>query len=137
MIPLPDGSVLVGAQTCSADMPTTDGVVQPTYAGDDPKLGHAGVYGGDCFLARLSPDGRKITAATYFGGSRQERNVYGMQLDRAGRVVITSMTRSFDLPTTKGCFQPKHGGGRGSIFVAKLSADLDQLVWCTYLGRVR
>jgi hypothetical protein len=134
VLPAADGSVLVGAQTNSADMPTTAGVVQPAYAGDDPDLGHGGVYGGDCFLSRLSPDGSRILAATYFGGSKQERNVYGMELDRAGNLVITSMTRSRDVPTTAGCFQSRHGGGRGSTFVAKLSADLTQLLWCTYLG---
>jgi hypothetical protein len=73
-------------------------------------------------------------AATYFGGSKQERNVYGMGLDHAGNVVLTSMTRSPDLPVTAGCFQSRHGGGAGSIFVAKLSADFRRLLWCTYLG---
>ena len=134
VIPYPDGTVLIGAQTCSTDMPISDGVVQHKYAGDDPNLGHGGVYGGDCYLARLSPDGERIVAATYLGGSKQERNVYGMELDRDGNVVITSMTRSHDLPTTKGCFQPQHGGGRGSVFAAKLSSDLRQLLWCTYVG---
>jgi hypothetical protein len=134
VIPFSDGSVLIGAQTSSSEMPTTVGVVQPQYAGDDPSLGHGGVYGGDCYLARLSADGSKLLAATYFGGAKQERNVYGMELDRLGNVVITSMTRSIDLPTTEGCFQPKHGGGSGSSFAAKLSAGLDELLWCTYLG---
>lgn len=134
VIPYDDGSVLVGAQMCSSDAPTTAGVVQPQYAGDDPGLGHGGVYGGDCYLARLSPDGERILAATFFGGSKQERNVYGMELDRAGNVVITSMTRSPDVPTTAGCFQPKHGGGRGSTFAAKISPDLKRLIWCTYVG---
>jgi len=133
-IPGTDGSVLVGAQSSSPDMPTSAGALQPKYAGDDPNLGHGGVYGGDCYLARLSPDGRRLLAATYFGGSKQERNVYGMGLDRAGNLVITSMTRSSDLPTTEGCFQSKHGAGPGSTFAAKLSADLENLVWCTYLG---
>ena len=55
-MPGPDGSVLVGAQTSSADMPTSAGVVQPKYAGDDPNLGHGGVYGDDCYLA-LSGNG--------------------------------------------------------------------------------
>ena len=97
VIPLPDGSVLVGGQTNSTDLPTTEGVVQPNYAGDDPALGHPGIYGGDCFLFRLSPDGQKILGATYFGGSKQERNVYGMALDKQGNIVITSATRSPDL----------------------------------------
>jgi len=133
-IPYADGSVLIGAQTSSSDIPTSAGAVQPDYAGDDPSLGHGGVYGGDCYLARLSSDGSKIVAATYFGGSKQERNVYGMEFDRSGNVVITSMTRSPDLPTTREAFQRVHGGGRASSFVAKLSGDLDELLWCTYLG---
>jgi hypothetical protein len=134
VIVYPDGSVLVGGQTNSSDLPTTPGVVQPRYAGDDPNLGHGGIYGGDCFLVRLSADGSRILAATYFGGSRQERNVYGMGLDREGNVVITSATRSPDLRTTEGCFQPKYGGPPSDWFAAKLTADLQRLLWCTYVG---
>lgn len=134
VIPYPDGSVLIGAQTTSTDMPTTPGVVQSEYAGDDPALGHPGIYGGDCFLARLSPDGQSLLAATYFGGSKQERNVYGMALDTDGNVVITSGTRSLDLPTTPGCFRAEYGGGPHDGFAAKLSPDFKRLLWCTYLG---
>ena len=126
IIPYPNGTVLVGGMTSSSNMITTAGVVQPKYAGDDPSLGHGGVIGGDAFLVRLSSDGREILTATYFGGSKQERNVYGMELDRFGNVVITSMTRSRDLLTAEGCFQPEHGGGSGSSFAAKLSGDLNQ-----------
>ena len=67
--------MLVGAMTSSSDMHTTPGVTQPNYAGDDPSLGHGGVIGGDAFLVRLSSDGTRILAATYFGGSKQERGV--------------------------------------------------------------
>jgi hypothetical protein len=130
----PDGSVLVGAQTCSTNLPVTPGVVQPRYAGDDPALGHGGIYGGDCYLAHLSSDGATVLAATYFGGSKQERNVYGLGFDRQGNIVITSATRSPDAPVTKGCFQPKFGGGPSDMLVAKLSPDLKRLLWCTYVG---
>jgi hypothetical protein len=109
-------------------------VVQPKYAGDDPALGHPGIYGGDCFLVRLSPDGQKILTATYFGGSKQERNVYGMALDKQGNILITTNTRSPDLPTTEGCFQPKYGGGESDWGVAKLSPDCQRVLWCTYVG---
>ncbi|MBC8227985.1 SBBP repeat-containing protein [bacterium] len=134
VIPLPDGSVLVGGQTNSTDLPTTEGVVQPNYAGDDVALGHPGIYGGDCYLIRLSVDGKKIIAATYFGGSKQERSTYGVALDKKQNVIITSATRSPDLPTTPGCFQPKYGGEPSDWFVAKLSLDLKRLLWCTYIG---
>jgi hypothetical protein len=130
----PDGSVLLGLQTCSTGLPTTPGAVQPQYAGDDPTVGHGGVYGGDCYLAHLSADGRRLLAATYFGGSKQERNVYGMALDRQGNVVITSATRSPDAPTTPGCFQRQFGGGPSDMLVAKLTADLTKVLWCTYVG---
>jgi hypothetical protein len=134
VIPLADGSVLIGAMTASSNMPTTPGVVQPEYAGDDPSLGHGGVIGGDGFLARLNPDGSKILAATYFGGSKQERGVYGMLLDSSGNIVIGSATRSPDMPTTRGSYQPRYGGPDADMYAAKLSGDLKNILWCTYVG---
>jgi hypothetical protein len=135
IIPYPDGTVLVGGMTSSSNMPTTPGVVQPEYAGDNPSLGHGGVIGGDAFLVRLSPDGRNILAATYFGGSKQERGVYGMLLDSEGNIVIGSATRSPDMPTTPGSYQPKYGGGQADMYAAKLSPGLKQILWCTYVGK--
>ncbi|MFH1719971.1 MAG: alginate lyase family protein [Planctomycetota bacterium] len=129
-----DGSVLVGGQTSSSDLPVTDGVVQPNYGGEAPGRGHPGIYGGDCFLMRLSADGKRILFCTYFGGSRQERNVYGMALDKEGNVVITSATRSPDLPTTQRAFQRQYGGGPSDWMVAKLSPDCQRVLWCTYVG---
>jgi hypothetical protein len=134
VIPYPDGSVLVGGQTHSSDLPVTEGVVQPRYGGEPPGRGHPGIFGGDCFLLRLGPQGRAVRFATFFGGSKQERNVYGMALDSAGNIVITSSTRSADLPTTPGAFQRRYGGGPSDWMVAKLSADCRRLLWCTYVG---
>jgi hypothetical protein len=79
IIPLADGSLLLGGQTVSPDFPVTEGAFQTRYGGEPAGTGHPGVYGGDCFLARLSADGGKILAAMYFGGSKQERDVYGME----------------------------------------------------------
>ncbi len=134
VIPYPDGSILVGGQTSSPDLPVTPGAVQSKYGGEPAGTGHGGIYSGDCFLMRLSADGARVLACTYFGGSKQERNVYGMGLDRAGNIVITSATRSPDLPTTDGAFQKRYGGPPSDWMVAKLSADLKRLIWCTYVG---
>ena len=134
VIPAADGSVLVGGQTSSPDLPVTPGAAQGRYGGEPAGTGHPGIYGGDCFLMRLAPDGGKVLACTYFGGSKQERNVYGMAVDRGGNVVITSATRSPDLPTTEGAFQRKYGGAPSDWAVAKLSPDLKRIVWCTYVG---
>jgi len=129
-----DGSVLVGLQVKSKGLPTSAGAFQREYAGDDPSLGPGGIYGGDCYVLHLGPAGRKLVAGTYFGGSKQERSVYGMALDRDGNVVICSATRSNDLPTTKGAYQQVCGGGPNDVFVAKLGPGLDKLLWCTYVG---
>jgi len=137
VIVYPDGSVLVGGLTASSGLPTTEGVVQPQYSGDDPALGHGGIYGGDAFLVRLSADGSQILTASYFGGSKQERGVYGMALDSKGDLVIGSATRSADMPTTEGSYQPKFGGGKADMYAAKLAPDLTRILWCTYVGRGR
>lgn len=134
IIVYPDGSTLVGAHTCSSGLPTTPGCFQPNYAGDDPTAGPGGVVGGDLYLARLGADGGRILAATYLGGSKQERSVYGMNLDSKGNIVVTCLSRSPDAPTTPGCFQSKFGGGTEDMLVAKLSSDLTTLLWCTYVG---
>jgi hypothetical protein len=134
IIPLPDNSLLLGGQTVSPDFPVTQGALQTRYGGEPAGTGHPGVYGGDCFLARLSADGREVLAATFFGGSKQERDVYGMALDRQGNIVVTTTTRSPDMPTTEGAFQRRYGGGEADVVVAKLSSDLKRLIWCTYIG---
>lgn len=134
IIPLADGSFLLGGQTMSDDFPVTTGSLQPKYGGEPAGTGHPGVVGGDAFVAKLSGDGAKILAATFFGGSKQERDVYGMALDSRGDILITTTTRSADIPTTPGALQPRFAGGASDIIVAKLSADLSKTLWCTYLG---
>ena len=133
-IPSPDGSVLIGAMVVSDGLPVSENAFQKQYAGDDPNLGHPGIYGGDCYIGRLSADGSEMLCATYFGGSKQERNTYGLGLDRAGNIVVTTMTRSADMPTTPGAFQRTSDSG---IVVAKLTADCTELVWCTYINGSR
>ncbi len=133
VIPYADGSALVGVHVCSKGLPTTPGCFQAEYAGDDPARGPGGLVGGDMYLIRLGPDGRKAIAATYLGGSKQERSVYGMELDSRGNIVVACLTRSPDAPTTRGCFQPKFRGDV-DMLVAKISPGLTKLIWCTYIG---
>ncbi len=103
-------------------------------------------------MARLSADGQEILAATFFGGSRQERDVdydafilkpkadgsalawstrfggrswdgiMGVQVDLAGAVYIAGHTQSDDFPITAGAPQPRFGG-KSDCFLASLSTD--------------
>ncbi len=134
IIPLADGSVVIGGQTFSPDLPATHGAVQGVYRGEPAGTGHPGVVGGDCFVAKLDRFGRGPTACTFFGGSKQERATYGMLRDREGNIVITTGSRSRDLPTTPGAYQKACGGGKSDVLLAKLSPGLTSLRWCTYVG---
>jgi len=134
IIVLNDGSVLVGGQTSSADLPVTEGAAQTTYGGEPAGTGHPGVVGGDCFVAKLNRDFSKLVWCTYFGGSKQERATYGFNLHPDGDIIVCTACRSHDAPTTEGSCQPKYGGGRSDTLVGKLRSDGKKFTWCTYVG---
>lgn len=123
-VPLPDGSLLFGARTKSRDMPVVAGAYQP----------EAGGGAGDSWLGRLSPDGTRLLAATYFGGSGMERPPYGIAVEPAsGDVVFTSGSDSKDLPTSGRSYRSARSGKIGG-YVARISGDLTALRWCSYTG---
>jgi len=134
IIPLADGSVVIGGQTSSDDLPVTPGAPQDKYAGEPPGTGHPGLAGGDCFIAKLSADLGRIDFCTYWGGSKQERATYGFNRDADGNIVVCTACRSPDAPTTKGSYQRTHGGGRSDVLVGKLSIKSKKWLWCTYFG---
>jgi len=131
---LADRSVVIGGQTSSSDLPVSAGAAQTKYAGEPPGTGHGGVYGGDCFIARLNPSASRIEFCTYWGGSKQERATYGFNVDSHGAIVVCTACRSHDAPTTEGSYQPRYGGGASDALLGKLAADGRKFLWCTYVG---
>ncbi|MEX0885470.1 MAG: hypothetical protein WD009_03430 [Phycisphaeraceae bacterium] len=129
-----DGALLIGGQTHSANLPVTAGAIQSTYAGEPAGSGHPGQVGGDLFLLRLAGDGSTVEAATYLGSSKQERNTYGFELAPDGNLIVSSISRGNDFPTTAGAYQTNYGGGSADSVVAKVSPDLETLIWSTYVG---
>jgi hypothetical protein len=73
---------------------------------------------GDAFLAEFDPTGAKLVFFQLVGGSGYDTSD-SVAVDHAGYAYIAGRTQSTDLPTTKGVFQPKFGGGPGDCFVAK------------------
>jgi len=134
IVSLSDGSAVIGGQTASSDLPVTEGAAQRKYGGEPAGTGHGGVYGGDCFIAKLNPTASKIVFCTYWGGSKQERATYGFDVDSAGNIVVCTACRSHDAPTTKDSYQPTYGGGRSDVLLGKLAADGRKFLWCTYIG---
>jgi hypothetical protein len=116
------GNVYVATWTASPDFPTTGGTVQTAYGGGNSDVG----------LAKISADGTQLLASTFLGGSGNE-NVEGIAVDALGNVYISGTTGSNNFPVMIDAFQANNRGGDDG-FLAKLSSDLNQLLYSTYMG---
>jgi hypothetical protein len=90
----------------------------------------------DAFVAKLNGNATKLFYASYLGGSGGASPLQGadeataIAIDAAGNAYVAGATKSHDLPTTPGAFQPILGGGVcdyfggpcGDAFVAKITA---------------
>ena len=135
--------------TSSSDFPTTASAFSSSYSGGEPLplegLGVDYINGSDMIITRLSADGSALIGSTYLGGSNNDglntdlRFNYADEvrgevlLDKNEDVLIVSCTHSTDLPVTTSTVQTTNAGGQeGCLF--KLTADLSNVVWGTYLG---
>jgi hypothetical protein len=96
-------------------------------------------FGGlDAYVARLDPDGTLLSTVRLGGTNEDVANA--VALDGQGNVYITGSTNSINFPTTPGAFQAAKPPSVNppisypNAFVAKLSADLSELAYSTYLG---
>lgn len=116
-----NGEAVICGYVNGADFPATPGAVQGAHAGS-----------ADGFVARLSPDGSKLLAATYLGGSGYEE-CQGVALADNGDVVVVGLSSSDDFPTTPGALQGSSGGS-ADMTIARLSPNLETFIFSTYLG---
>jgi hypothetical protein len=86
----------------------------------------------DAFVAKLDPTGHTLIYSTYLGGTGVDSG-NAIALDANNEAVIVGDTTSTNLAVTAGAFQSK-GAGAQDVFVAKLSAAGNSLVFMTYLG---
>jgi hypothetical protein len=70
-----------------------------------------------------------MSFSTYLGGSSEDR-AHGMAVDCHGNIYLTAPIWSTDFPTTPNALETSATG----IYVAKISASGDSLVFSTYLG---
>jgi hypothetical protein len=122
-------NVFIGGITSSNDLPTTAGVVQPSYGGDNGRVYFHAT--GDAYVAKFSVTGQ-LLASTYVGGHYGDGG-QGMGVDAVGNVYFMGGTVSHNFPVTSNAFQPTFKGVE-DVIVVKLSGDLTQLLYATYLG---
>lgn len=73
-----------------------------------------------------------LSYSTYLGGKGSNWGA-GIAVDRSGQAHVVGETLSDRFPTTAGSWQPVYNGNH-DIFVAKLNAAGDALLYATYLG---
>ncbi|NBG66245.1 DUF7948 domain-containing protein [Acidiluteibacter ferrifornacis] len=143
--------------TSSRNLPTTPLSLFDTLKGGTTVAALQYFSGGsDIFLAKISANGDQFLSSTYLGGSENDglnllnntnggdysnRLLYGygdqargeINIDQFDNVYLMSSTYSTDFPVTSGSYSTTLNGKQDAI-IAKFSPDLNNLLWCTYLG---
>ena len=112
------GNVYISGNTYSADFPT----LNPLYPYNQGN--------GDDFVAKFNRAGT-LLYSTFFGGTGQDW--WGrIDVDSTGNVYLAGTTQSSNLPCLLA--HDLTYNGANDAFVAKIAADGQSLVFCTYLG---
>lgn len=124
----PDGIAYIAGSTSSTEFPWAGVPYQDTYQG-----------GADVFIAKV--DATKsgedsVPYASYFGGTGLDE-ARRVALDADGKLWITGVTLSQDLPASATAFQGSRPGGDGDGFIARLNVEAGRdsaVEYLSYLG---
>jgi gliding motility-associated-like protein len=140
-----NGELFVYGRTNSGNFPTTPGAYGRLPEGDN-----------DIFIARINNSGG-LVASTRIGGRGSDgengESVYPSAtqaappiqfnygdhargeiiLDRNGDILVAACTQSSDFPTTSNAPRRNLGGSQDGV-VFRMSSNLQNLLWSTYLG---
>ncbi|HUE41427.1 MAG TPA: SBBP repeat-containing protein, partial [Chthoniobacterales bacterium] len=114
------GHAFIAGETNASDYPTTTGVVQPNFAGQD-----------DGFVTELSADGSSLVFSTYLGGSDYD-GLFAIKIDNGGNIFVGGYSASRDL-ILKNAFQTAFGNYYEG-WAAALSPGGTSLLFSSYLG---
>jgi len=118
------GCAYVTGVTYSVDFPTKN--QYQGYPGDD--------WYANAFVAKIdttSSGNDSLVYSTYLGGEKSDY-AYGIAVDASGCACVGGYTRSIYFPT-QNPFQAANAGN-ADVFLARLSASGNALVYSTYLG---
>ena len=117
-----NGELYVTGSTSSSTFPTTIGVYDSTFNGNN-----------DVFVLKLNSNDGTIIYSTFIGETSQDIG-WGITVDSAENVFLLGTTQSSNFPTTPGSYDVNYNGGQTDLFVCKLSADGSSLIYSTFIG---
>ena len=115
------GAAYVTGDTSSTAFPTTAGAFDVTHNGLS-----------DVFVTKVAAAGTSLTYSTFLGGDSNDDS-RAIVIDASGAAYVTGYTFSANVPTTTGAFDRTHNGNH-DVFVTKVAAAGNALVYSTYLG---
>src|SRR5690606_31555437 len=101
--------------------PITSNALQSIYNGGES----------DILLVHINADLSNLMFCSFFGGTRADLGT-SIQSNDSGDVVISGITNSMDLPTTRNVIHPNYLGGISDGFVAIINAQTYELKHATY-----
>ncbi|MBU0756205.1 MAG: SBBP repeat-containing protein [Planctomycetes bacterium] len=107
-------SLFVTGVTDLSDLPVTPGAYDETFNGEE-----------DGFVAKLKRDLTELQAATYLGGSDQDKG-QAIHLDIQGHIVVLGQAKSEDYPVTLDAFDDANNGGGYDLVLSKLDDRLSR-----------
>ncbi len=113
------GNAYITGETYSSDFPLLN-PVQGTY------------YGGEIFLAKLSPTG-SLLYSTYFGGPSVDEVALDIAVDTSGKAYLTGTVTGSNFPVYN-AYQSTYTGGGNDAFIVKFDSTLSNVIYSTYLG---
>ncbi len=141
--------LLVLGTTSSNDYPVTFTAYDTSYGGGNLYNGAIPNYisGSDIIISKFNASGTALLGSTYVGGSNNDGlNVsdtlkynYADEfrgeiiVDNSNNIYVASTTLSNDFPVSASAIQTSLSGGQDAC-VFKLSSNLTNMVWSTYLG---
>jgi hypothetical protein len=129
--------ILAGSSSCTS-FPATSKAFQGQHATLAPGINsEEAKYDG--LIVKIASDGSSLLAATFLGGSKLDV-INGVRVASDDSILVTGTTASSEFPVTADALQPSYAGGGilsvpyGDGFFSRLSPNLDQLLYSTYLG---
>lgn len=145
----PDDNLVMFGTTGSSNYPTTTGCYDASFnGGTDTNIdGYINLNSGsDIVITKFNASGTALLGSTYYGGNKNDGlNQSDLKynyaddargevfLDENNNIYIASCTRSGNLPTTSGSFQPTIGGQEDAC-IARFNSNLSALTAATFLG---